>query len=243
MEERLNLVTAVAGVIALLTPALAVVVRLVALSVTAGVGPSIHLAVSFPVTELTFLGLVELIPYLAIIVVAVVIAPRLAKLTNNDDVKIRIVGTLVVAGLIVLLLPPFPASLLEAGGWIIAVYLLHEVSEPDFSWPKILLPAVGLVIALGFGFGLTYGGGHADHYAFDHTAVANVEDGEFAREAVDDDFFFLLQCRQPGGLVAVPRGAVSSIVLGSRGADLGYSLFGILFQGERLNWGLRPGCG
>ena len=64
LQDSLELLTKVAAAVALITPFLAVVVRYVAFALTPGVGPSVRLAATHPIVELTILGTLVALPFL-----------------------------------------------------------------------------------------------------------------------------------------------------------------------------------
>lgn len=73
LKDSLDLLTAVGGAIALLTPVFGVVIRLVSFSLALGAGgTTTRLALALPITELTALGVIAALPLFAALALAVI---------------------------------------------------------------------------------------------------------------------------------------------------------------------------
>lgn len=233
IKDEIEQVTTTAGAIALLSPALAVLIRMVAFGQTDGIGLSPRLAASLPAAELGIIGILASIPVVAALGIAVLGLVNVRR-------GVSLAALIVIGGLFIVLVPPFPGTILQLGLSVIGLLLMRTTAKATRSLRSVIPLAVVMVLAAGVTFGITYRGEQAAEYRFDDEKSGAIADGWYSRFAADGDFIYLRSCVD-GGVVGVAKGAVLSVDIPGRAIDPGPNLLAVL-GGEPWILGLQPRC-
>lgn len=240
LKDSLDLLTAIAGALALLTPLLAILVRVVGFSLSLGYGPSaVRLAVSLPVAELTTLGIISALPLLLVLLVALATAKGLPAWPQT---RMGFVRTCVFGAIALLLLPWWPSSIGIIVVAVVGVYLIDRLDRGD-GVRRALPAALTLVLLLALTFGVQYRAGPSADFHFDNSKTTGVADGTYQRIAEDDNFVYLVSCL-PGAaheVTAVPVAAILTITIPKRPRDDYPSLIQVL-AGAPVVIGALLGC-
>jgi hypothetical protein len=235
LKDSLETLAAAVGAVTLLTPALGMLLRLVAFSVTKEIGYEPRLVIALPLHEVTFVGLLAAIPVMVVLAAVVLLG---ARITTVGPIEVAIVVVPAIAAAV--FIPPFPSSLGYSFVVILAGGLIWNAKRDDHF--ASVLPWAGLLVVVSaVAFGFNYRAGQAADYEFDPNKAPGAVDGSYLRLAQDDTFIYLLSCSSSEQPTALPVEAVRSVRFSPPSFNTSPSLFDIL-RGSTPRLGVSTGC-